>query len=42
MLSLEFPSADQAEAFRSALQPVWDVSGAGQAWILHEAEAATY
>jgi hypothetical protein len=42
MLSLEFPSADQAERFRNVLQPVWEVSGAGQAWILHEAEAATY
>jgi hypothetical protein len=42
MLSLEFPSADQAKTFRNLLQPVWEVSGAGQAWVLQEAEAATY
>jgi hypothetical protein len=44
LLSLEFPSADQARRFRDlpALQAVWEVSGAGQAWVLGEAEAATY
>lgn len=42
ILSLEFPSADQATTFRNLLQPVWEVSGAGQAWVLQEAEAATY
>jgi hypothetical protein len=42
MLSLEFPSEDGAKAFREALQPVWDVSGAGQAWVLEEVEASTY
>jgi hypothetical protein len=33
MLSLEFPSADQAKSFlnQPALQQVWDRSGAGQA-----------
>jgi len=42
MLSLEFPSTDQAKTFLNLLQPVWEVSGAGQAWVLQEAEAATY
>jgi hypothetical protein len=42
MLSLEFPSADQAKTFLDLLQPMWDVSGATQSWVLHEAEAATY
>jgi hypothetical protein len=41
MLSLEFPSPKEAKMFRSALQPVWKVSGAGQAWVLHEDEAVT-
>jgi hypothetical protein len=42
MLGLEFSSAEQAKAFRNALAPVWAVSGAGQAWILQQAETATY
>jgi hypothetical protein len=42
MLSLEFPSADHAKTFLTLLQPVWDVSGAQRAWVLQEAEAATY
>jgi hypothetical protein len=42
MLSLEFLSDEKAKTFRKALEPVWDVSGAGQSWILQEAEAATY
>jgi hypothetical protein len=42
MVSLEFPSAEAAKAFRAALQPVWTMSGAGQAWVLREAEARTY
>jgi hypothetical protein len=42
LLSLEFPSTDQAKRFRNLLQPVWEVSGAGQAWVLQETEAATY
>jgi hypothetical protein len=37
MLSLEFPSAEQAKIFRDTLQPVWEVSGAMQAWVLQEA-----
>jgi hypothetical protein len=42
MLSLEFPSAEEATAFRNTLQPVWKVSGAGQAWILQMADTGTY
>jgi hypothetical protein len=38
MLSLEFRSAGPAEAFRRVLQPVWEVSGARQAWVLEEVE----
>ncbi len=41
MLSLEFPSAEQAKVFRKALEPVWEASGAGQAWMLEQAAAAT-
>lgn len=41
MLSLEFPSAQEAKTFRKALQPVWEVSGARQAWVLEQAAAAT-
>jgi hypothetical protein len=41
MVSLEFPSAQQAKRFRKALQPVWEVSGARQAWVLEQAAAAT-
>ena len=39
---LEFSSAEAAMTFVEALRPVWGVSGAGQAWVLQEAEAATY
>jgi hypothetical protein len=42
MLSLEFPSAEKAKTFCNVLQPVWDMSGAGQAWVLQESETATY
>ena len=41
MVSLEFPSAQEAKRFRKALQPVWEVSGARQAWVLEQAAAAT-
>jgi hypothetical protein len=41
MVSLEFPSAQEAKRFRKALQPVWQVSGARQAWVLEQAAAAT-
>lgn len=42
MLSLEFGSVEQARAFADQLQPVWEVSGAGRAWVLRQAESATY
>jgi hypothetical protein len=42
MVGLEFSSAEAAMTFVEALQPVWGVSGAGQAWVLQEAELATY
>jgi hypothetical protein len=42
MVSLRFASADKAKAFRTAMQPVWEVSGAGQAWVLDEADVRTY
>jgi hypothetical protein len=40
MVSLEFPSTDQARSFLTlpALQQVWERSGAGQAWVLQETE----
>lgn len=41
MVNLEFPSVDEAKAFRKALQPVWEVSGARQAWGLEQTAAAT-
>jgi hypothetical protein len=42
MLSLEFPSDEDAKKFRKVLEPVWGVSGAAGSWVLHETEAATY
>jgi hypothetical protein len=42
ILSLEFPSAEKAKAFLNALEPVRDVSGVVQAWVLEESEAAEY
>jgi hypothetical protein len=42
LLCLEFPSEDGARTFLQALQPVWEVSGAGQAWVLEAVEEATY
>jgi hypothetical protein len=42
MLSPEFRSAEKAKTFRTVLQPVWDMSGAGQAWLLQEFGAPTY
>jgi hypothetical protein len=42
MVSLEFSSAEEANNFRKTLQPVWEISGAGRAWVLKEAEEATY
>ena len=34
MLGMEFATREEAEAFRAALTPVWETSGAGQSWIL--------
>ena len=44
MLSLEFPTVDEAKDFLNEpmLKGSWDVSGAGKAWLLNEAEASTY
>jgi hypothetical protein len=42
ILSLEFPSVEKAKEFLSALEPVRDVSGVVQAWVLGESEAAEY
>ena len=40
MLRMEFVGAEQAEAFRQVLAPMWEASGAGQAWILEQVEQA--
>jgi hypothetical protein len=44
LLSIQFRSVEEADGFRN--QPVlrrsWEVSGAGQAWVLEETEAVTY
>jgi uncharacterized protein YciI len=40
MLGMEFATAQQAKEFRAALAPMWEVSGAGQAWILEQVEEA--
>lgn len=40
MVTLEFGSAREAMRFRQMLRPVWDVSGAGQAWLLEDVETA--
>jgi hypothetical protein len=44
VLSMEFGSVDEARSFLNepAFQQVWDRSGARQAWVLEETEAATY
>jgi hypothetical protein len=42
MLSLEFPSDDDAKRFRRALEPVRDMSGAAGSWVLQELEEKTY
>jgi uncharacterized protein YciI len=44
MLSIEFPTTDAAEAFLNEpmLRQSWQISGAGQAWILRPAEPFTY
>ena len=40
MLGMEFATSQQAKEFRAALAPMWEVSGAGQAWILEQVEEA--
>jgi uncharacterized protein len=40
LLGMEFGTAEQATEFREALAPMWEVSGAGQAWVLEQAEEA--
>jgi quinol monooxygenase YgiN len=44
LLSMTFSSADEARQFRDlpAFQQVWEMSGAGQAWILDLTETVTY
>lgn len=44
MLSIEFPSVDEANGFldEPRLRRSWDVSGAGRAWVLEETEAVAY
>jgi uncharacterized protein len=37
---MEFASTEQAKEFRRVLAPMWEVSGAGQAWILEQLEQA--
>jgi uncharacterized protein YciI len=39
MVGMEFATHEQAQAFREALAPVWEMSGAGQAWILEPTES---
>ena len=40
VLGMEFVGTEQTKAFRQALAPMWEVSGAGQAWILEQVEQA--
>jgi uncharacterized protein len=40
VLGMEFVGVGRAKAFREALAPMWEVSGAGQAWILEQVEQA--
>jgi hypothetical protein len=39
MVTMNFPSTEQARAFLDLLRPVWEMSGAAQAWVLKDAEA---
>ena len=39
MVGMEFATHEKAQAFRQALAPVWEMSGAGQAWILEPTES---
>ena len=40
MVGMELATREQAQAFREALAPVWQISGAGQSWILEPAVRA--
>ena len=44
MLSIEFPTAEQATAFldEPMLKQSWTISGAGEAWVLQQVESITY
>jgi hypothetical protein len=44
MFSLEFETIDEAERFLNEpmLKQSWEVSGAGTAWLLEEAESLPY
>jgi hypothetical protein len=44
VLSMEFPTADEAEVFLNEpkLKQSWEISGAGRAWLLEDAESITY
>jgi hypothetical protein len=43
-LSIEFPSVPEANGSinEPMLRGSWEVSGAGQAWVLEQTEAVTY
>jgi hypothetical protein len=42
MLSMEVDSVREAKGFVDDLQPAWEMSGAGRAWVLREAESEAY
>ena len=44
LLGMDITTVDDARRFRdlSALQPVWEISGAGQVWVLGEGQTASY
>jgi hypothetical protein len=44
LLGMAFRTAAEAQAFRDlpAFQQVWEISGAGQSWVVEETEAVTY
>jgi hypothetical protein len=44
MLSMEFATSAEAQGFldEPMLKQSWDISGAGQSWILEEVEAVVY
>lgn len=34
LVTLDFDTAEHAQAFREALRPVWEISGAGRSWVI--------